>query len=88
MRCRNCGTLGHRTQVCPRYGPWYPAPGKTRDDYTKLAERITKLVAADIMAEHEGRELEEEYAPRKKVKSGEKSRHQHGHTGSAPESTS
>lgn len=61
MRCRNCGTLGHKTQVCPRYGPWYPEPGKTRADYTKLAEKIVQLVAKDIMAEHEGREPEEVY---------------------------
>ena len=60
-RCRNCGIMGHHTQHCPRYGPWYPEPGKTRQDYAKLAERITTLVAGDILAEHEGHDHEPEY---------------------------
>ena len=55
-RCRNCGILNHQTQHCPRYGPWYPEPGKTREDYAALAERIVTLVAGDILAEHEGSE--------------------------------
>lgn len=52
MRCRNCGILDHRTQHCPRYGPWFPAPGKERADYEELANLITELVARDVLAEH------------------------------------
>jgi hypothetical protein len=70
MRCRNCGLLGHRTQVCPRYGPWYPEPGKTKEDYEKEATRIAQLVAADVIAEHEGRELQDSYKPKRARKSG------------------
>lgn len=65
MRCRNCGLLGHRTQMCPSYGPWYPAPGKTKDDYEKLRIKIANLIAADVIAEHEGRELQQEYQAKK-----------------------
>ena len=65
MRCRNCGLLGHKTQTCPRYGPWYPEPGKTKEDYAKDAERIANLVAADVIAEHEGHELQDEYVTNK-----------------------
>jgi len=60
-RCRNCGILAHKTQNCPRYGPWYPEPGKTREDYAELASRIVTLVAGDILAEHEGHEHEPDY---------------------------
>lgn len=52
MRCRNCGILDHKTQHCPRYGPWYPEPGKQREDYVELANLITELVARDVLAEH------------------------------------
>lgn len=52
MRCRNCGILDHRTQHCPRYGPWFPEPGKQREDYAELASLITELVARDVLAEH------------------------------------
>jgi len=51
-RCRNCGILDHKTQHCPRYGPWFPEPGKERTDYAELAELITELVARDVLAEH------------------------------------
>lgn len=61
MRCRNCGSLGHRTQSCLENGPWFPEPGKSKEDYAAEAERIANLVAADVMAEHEGRKLEETY---------------------------
>lgn len=54
MRCRNCGTMGHKTQHCPRFGPWYPEPGKSKADYAELEEAISAKVAADILAEHEG----------------------------------
>lgn len=60
-RCRNCGILAHKTQHCPRYGPWYPEPGKTRADYKALDDEITDKVAADILAEHEGHDHEPEY---------------------------
>jgi hypothetical protein len=52
-RCRNCGTVDHLTQECPEYGPWFPEPGKTKDDYRELEERISQLVAVDIIHEHE-----------------------------------
>ena len=58
-RCRNCG-LKHMTQTCPSYGPWFPAPGKTSQDYGDEAQRIANLVAADIIAEHEGRDDDDE----------------------------
>jgi hypothetical protein len=58
-RCRNCGVLNHLTQRCPRFGPWYPEPGKSKADYAELAAQIEALVAADILAEHmDGQEEE------------------------------
>lgn len=56
IRCYNCGLQGHKTQHCPSYGPRYPAPGKTGQDYGDEAERIMALFAADILAEHEHEE--------------------------------
>jgi hypothetical protein len=53
-RCRNCGDARHVTQQCKVYGPWYPEPGKTKDDYTEEEERISRLVAVDILHEHQG----------------------------------
>lgn len=53
LRCYNCGNLGHKTQFCPRFGPRYPEPGKTSQDYGDEAQRIANLFAADIVAEHE-----------------------------------
>jgi hypothetical protein len=53
MRCRNCGSQKHQTQHCDKYGPWYPAPGKTKDDYKEIADWISTLVAGDVLAEHE-----------------------------------
>lgn len=53
VRCYNCGLQGHKTQHCPSYGPRYPAPGKTKEDYAAEASRIMALFAADILAEHE-----------------------------------
>lgn len=73
IRCRNCG-LWHDTRNCPRYGPMYPAPGKTSADYSKVAKEIADRVAADIIAEHEGGEADEgdevkiRYTRRKKPK--------------------
>ena len=60
--------LGHKTNVCPKWGPWFPEPGKTKDDYEKLAKKIANLIAGDIMAEHEGRELQDEYAPPRRTR--------------------
>lgn len=51
-RCYNCGLQGHQTQVCPRYGPRYPEPGKSSQDYGAEVQRIMDLIAADIVAEH------------------------------------
>jgi hypothetical protein len=53
-RCRNCGNAAHKTQHCPRFGPWYPEPGKTSADYADIRDMIATKVAADILAEHEG----------------------------------
>lgn len=53
IRCYNCGVVGHKTQVCPSYGPRYPEPGKTRLDYGDLEKQIANLFAADIIREHE-----------------------------------
>jgi hypothetical protein len=55
--------LNHKTQHCPRYGPWYPEPGKTREDYAELAAEIADKVAADILAEHEGHDHVEAVEP-------------------------
>jgi predicted RNA-binding Zn-ribbon protein involved in translation (DUF1610 family) len=52
VRCYNCGLQGHKTQHCPKFGPRYPAPGKTRQDYVDEDDRIMGLFAADILAEH------------------------------------
>jgi hypothetical protein len=53
MRCRNCGSPKHHTQNCEKYGPWYPFPGKTKEDYQEITDWINTLVAADVLAEHE-----------------------------------
>lgn len=53
IRCRNCGDARHRTQDCKVYGPWFPAPGKTKDDYWDEHDRIARLVAVDVLHEHE-----------------------------------
>lgn len=52
LRCYNCGLLGHKTQFCPSFGPKYPGPGKTGQDYAEEAQRIANLFAADIIGEH------------------------------------
>jgi len=52
VRCYNCGIQGHKTQNCPSFGPRYPAPGKSGQDYGDEAQRIMQLFAADILAEH------------------------------------
>lgn len=57
-RCRNCGDARHLTQECLTDGPWFPGEGKTRADYTKEEERISQLVAVDIIHEHELGHLE------------------------------
>lgn len=53
LRCNNCGVLGHLPRACPNYGWYYPAPGKTREDYTEDRQRVQDLIAADIIQEHE-----------------------------------
>jgi hypothetical protein len=58
LRCYNCGLIGHKTQFCPSFGPRYPGPGKTATDYVEETARISKLFAADILAEH-GEEVNE-----------------------------
>jgi hypothetical protein len=52
-RCRNCGLL-HKTYNCPSYGPMFPAPGKSREDYAELNEKIQNQIAKDVLAEHYG----------------------------------
>lgn len=52
-RCRNCGDARHETHECKIDGPWFPAEGKNRMDYADEAERISRLVAVDILHEHE-----------------------------------
>jgi hypothetical protein len=54
IRCYNCGGIGHLTQHCARYGPRYPEPGKSSQDYGEDAQRIANLFAEDIIREHEG----------------------------------
>jgi hypothetical protein len=54
IRCYNCGGVGHKTQHCPSFGPKYPEPGKTGQDYGELSQKIANLFAADIIREHEG----------------------------------
>lgn len=69
IRCRNCG-LWHDTKVCPSYGPMFPAPGKQSSDYEQLRKKIQDRIAADIVAEHGGGEVEEGPAlinPRKRA---------------------
>jgi hypothetical protein len=48
------------TQQCKTYGPWFPEPGKTKADYAKEEERISSLVAVDILHEHELGHLHDE----------------------------
>lgn len=70
IRCRNCG-LWHDTRSCPSYGPMYPAPGKTSADYEEMRKKIQDRIAADIVAEHEGAEVDEGPVirnPRKRAK--------------------
>lgn len=59
-RCYNCGIPGHLTQNCARYGPKYPAPGKTSADYVELNQQIMNKVAQDIIVEHMDHAEEEE----------------------------
>src|SRR5678815_4340363 len=59
IRCYNCGLIGHKTQFCPHYGPRYPEPGKTSQDYGDEAQHIANLFAADIIREHEGLDLDD-----------------------------
>lgn len=40
-------------RTCPNYGWYFPAPGKTREDYNQDRERVQNLIAGDIIAEHE-----------------------------------
>lgn len=56
LRCNNCGILGHLPRACPNYGWYYPAPGKTREDYAEDRQRVLDLIAGDIIREHEPHE--------------------------------
>jgi hypothetical protein len=56
LRCNNCGTLGHLPRACPNYGWYYPAPGKSREDYVEDRQRVQDLIAADIINEHAAHE--------------------------------
>jgi hypothetical protein len=58
IRCRNCG-IWHPTQECDRYGPMFPAPGRTSVDYADIATAIADRVAADIVNEHLDTDSEE-----------------------------
>ncbi len=58
VRCRNCG-VWHSTQECTRYGPMYPAPGRTTEDYIEVALAIADRVALDVVHEHLGTESPE-----------------------------
>jgi hypothetical protein len=58
-RCYNCGGVGHLTQYCPHYGPKFPAPGKTAQDYGDQAQKIANLFARDIISEHEADHVDE-----------------------------
>jgi hypothetical protein len=63
MRCRNCGSPKHHTQNCEKYGPWYPGPGKTKEDYQEISDWISGLVAADVLAEHEADHVHDMTSP-------------------------
>jgi hypothetical protein len=58
-RCRNCGELGHYTQECTGFGPWFPEEGKTKADYAELDEQIRLAIATDIIEEHSPGSLQE-----------------------------
>lgn len=62
LRCNNCGELGHKPNHCPNYGFYYPAPGKTREDYEEDRQRVQDLFAADIIHEHEVHEDDPEHS--------------------------
>lgn len=59
-RCYNCGLPGHLTQYCPSYGPRFPAPGKSSQDYGDETQRISNLIAGDIVQQHEERHQDDE----------------------------
>ncbi len=59
LRCNNCGTLGHLPRSCPNYGWYFPAPGKSREDYAEDRQRVQDLIAGDIIREHEPDEAED-----------------------------
>lgn len=66
IRCYNCGLEGHRTENCPRFGPYWPEPGKTLEDYAELKQIISNKIASDIISEHEEHDEGEVLAPKKK----------------------
>jgi hypothetical protein len=75
LRCYNCGLIGHRTQSCARYGPRFPEPGKTFQDYTSERERIANLFASDIIADHQSHTVDEDedtYVPPPAPPAGER----------------
>lgn len=53
------------TPKCPRFGPYYPEPGKSREDYVELIQEIADKFAADIIREHEGHEDRDDLRPKK-----------------------
>lgn len=66
-RCRNCGSTQHLTQLCGDYGPWYPEPGKSGQDYGELAAKIDQQVAEDIFREHEEMHRSQEEAAQEEL---------------------
>ena len=71
LRCNNCGTLGHLPRTCPNYGWYFPAPGKSREDYVEDRQRVQDLIAGDIIREHEPDEDEDHFGsirPQDRVK--------------------
>ena len=63
IRCYNCGEEGHRTQTCSSYGPYYPEPGKSGQDYAELSQIIADRFALDIITEHEEADAQTESQP-------------------------
>lgn len=52
--------LGHLPRSCPNYGWYFPAPGKSREDYAEDRQRVQDLIAGDIIAEHTVDEADDE----------------------------
>lgn len=52
--------LGHLPRACPNYGWYFPAPGKTREDYVEDRQRVQDLIARDIITEHDVEESDDD----------------------------